>query len=120
MRGSSPRMTIVLWYGPGSAAHRFASATRCAGSGARRSEPVIHAEPHHAEPGAVGHARDRKTAVRQVDIEIFDLRGPVLREPHFGAGADGPAGAAVGFRQPRGFSAQFAEGESAGAVEQHV
>src|ERR1700751_2919789 len=59
-------------------------------------------------------------ALRQIDIEIFDLGGPVLRDAEFDADASGPARSGMGLRQAEGLSGQLAKGEACGAVEQDV
>src|SRR6185437_12261270 len=84
------------------------------------SEMIIHAGADHAELVAVRDAGNAEARIRQIDIEIFDLRGPVLGESEFGADARGPARRGVGLRETEGFAAQFAERETAGAVEQDV
>ena len=42
--------------------------------------------------------RDAGVEAAEVDIEIFDLGGPVAEEGVFEAGADGPAELALGLR----------------------
>ena len=84
------------------------------------SEVIVHAGAHQSELVAVRHAGDGEVAVGEIDVEIFDLGAPVLGQAEFGADADGPAGTGVGFRQAEGLGAQFAEGKTAGAVDQDV
>jgi hypothetical protein len=59
------------------------------------------------------------------DVEIFDLRGPILRQRDFAAGADRPTD--IGRRRTENRSGTrqgyvvrgMGEGDAAGAVEQH-
>src|SRR5229473_3289129 len=84
------------------------------------SEVIVHAGAQHSELVTVRHAGDGETAVRKTDVEIFDLGAPVRGEAEFGADARGPTGVGVGFRQAEGLAAQFAERQTAGAVDQDV
>src|SRR4030088_85298 len=60
------------------------------------SEVIIDARADHSETVTVRHAGDGEVAIGEIDVKIFDLGAPVLRETEFGAGADGPAGIGVG------------------------
>src|SRR3990170_8424157 len=84
------------------------------------SETVVDAGAHQAEPVTVRRAGDGEVAVGKIDVEIFDLGAPVLGEAEFGAGAQGPARGGVRFRKPESLAAQFAERQTAGAVEEDV
>src|SRR5207244_6609427 len=61
-----------------------------------------------------------EVAVGQIDIEIFDLGGPVRGQAHFGAGAERPARVGMGCRYAESGGAQFAKSKTAGPEEQDV
>src|SRR5450759_3009604 len=70
------------------AARPGVSATRAATC---RSEVIIDAEAQDVGAVAVVHAGDRKSAIRQVHIQIFAFDRPGRRDAIFRADAAGPA-----------------------------
>ena len=83
-------------------------------------EVIVHAEADGAEIQAIIGAGERVVVAGQADVEIFDLRGPVLVDPDLGADADGIADRGLRLLQAVEFRLQAAEGETAGAVDQDV
>src|SRR4051794_28644110 len=77
------------------------------------SEMEVDAGSHHAKPIVVLRPRDHEIAAVEIDIEILDLGGPVLRQAELGAYAQRPADRRVRLRQPKGLRAQTAKGEAA-------
>src|SRR6202171_1666762 len=89
-------------------------------------EVIVDAGAQRSEPVAVRYAGDGEVGVRQIDVEIFDLRAPAapgeagLAESEFGADARGPACIAMAFRQAECLAAQFTERQAGGAIDQNV
>ena len=48
---------------------------------------VVHAGADQAELITIRHPGEREAAVGEIDVEIFDLGGPVLRQAELGADA---------------------------------
>src|SRR5262245_65228250 len=86
----------------------------------RRSEPVVHAQPKNGRLEAVAGAGQRVALVRQVDVEILGLGRPIRREADLEAGAGRPADMSVALGKAVDLDLAAAEGETNGAVEQHV
>src|SRR3954452_18017814 len=59
-----------VWYGPGSAAHRSARATRCAASGARRSTSARHG---YNAAFSKGGFNGRVTILAEIARDLFQL-----------------------------------------------
>src|SRR6185437_9298280 len=81
-------------------------------------------EPHRYTQRGGGRGRGNGVAayVTQIDVEIFELDGPVAVERPFGTGSDGPAGASVAPAQRNRWriGAEMAIGETARRVEQKL
>src|ERR1700733_14799168 len=85
------------------------------------SEVKVDAGAQQPEAVSVRNSGDGgEGRVRKIDIEIFDLGGPLRGEADFGADTGGPARRGMGFRQTEGLAAQFTKCQTSGAVEQHV
>src|SRR5713226_6762188 len=77
-------------------------------------EVIVDAGAQRSEPVAVRYAGDGEVAVRQIDVEVFDLRAPAP------PGEAGLAGIGMCFRQAECLAAQFAERQASGAIDQNV
>src|SRR6266480_774695 len=85
------------------------------------SEVIVEAGAQRSEPGAVGYAGTGEIAVGEIDVEIFDLGGPVVGKAVFDADACGPARVDVALREmAECLGPQFAECQAAGAIDQEI
>src|ERR1700730_15179270 len=83
-------------------------------------EVIVDAGAQQPEAVTVRQPGAGEVLVGEIDVEIFDLGAPVRGEAESGADTGGPARGGVGFRQAEGLGAQFAERQTAGAVEQNI
>ena len=83
-------------------------------------EVIVHAGAKQTETVAVLRPGDDEVAVVEIDIEIFDLGAPVLRQTDFGTETHRPPGIGMALAETEGLAGQLAEGETRSAIKQDI